>query len=200
MDHHLEANAVSGAKIAEVLTDLALDLRWSFNHSADKLWERLDPELWALTHNPSAILRTVSRAKLETLSLDSEFQEVLAAVRHEKRMSEQAITWFECSHHGSLLKNIAYFSMEFMLSEALPIYSGGLGNVAGDQLKTASNLGVPITGIGLLYQQGYFRQEIDAHGQQQALYPFNDPGQLPIQPLRAPNGEWLRLSLDLSGP
>ena len=70
-----------------------------------------------------------------------------------------------------------------MLSEGLPIYSGGLGNVAGDQLKAASNLGVPVTGIGLLYQQGYFRQEIDAQGQQQALYPFNDPGQLPITPL-----------------
>ena len=70
------------------------------------------------------------------------------------------------------------------MSEALPIYSGGLGNVAGDQLKAASNLGVPVIGVGLLYQQGYFRQEIDAQGQQQALYPFNDPGQLPIQPLR----------------
>ncbi len=86
-----------------------------------------------------------------------------------------------------------------MLSEALPIYSGGLGNVAGDQLKAASNLGVPVIGIGLLYQQGYFRQEIDAQGQQQALYPFNDPGQLPIRPVREPNGEWLRLAIALPG-
>ena len=83
-----------------------------------------------------------------------------------------------------------------MLSEALPIYSGGLGNVAGDQLKTASNLGVPVVGVGLLYQQGYFRQEIDAQGRQQALYPFNDPGQLPIRPFDKPNGEWLRLAID----
>jgi glycogen phosphorylase len=89
--------------------------------------------------------------------------------------------------------------MEFMLSEALPIYSGGLGNVAGDQLKAASNLGVPVIGIGLLYQQGYFRQEIDAQGHQQALYPFNDPGQLPIKPVRESNGEWLRLVLPLPG-
>jgi starch phosphorylase len=89
--------------------------------------------------------------------------------------------------------------MEFMLSEALPIYSGGLGNVAGDQLKAASNLGVPVVGIGLLYQQGYFRQEIDAQGHQQALYPFNDPGQLPIRPVRQPNGEWLRLAVALPG-
>jgi starch phosphorylase len=89
--------------------------------------------------------------------------------------------------------------MEFMLSEALPIYSGGLGNVAGDQLKAASDLGVPVIGVGLLYQQGYFRQVIDRNGAQQALYPYNDPGQLPITPVRQPNGEWLRLEIALPG-
>jgi starch phosphorylase len=89
--------------------------------------------------------------------------------------------------------------MEFMLSEALPIYSGGLGNVAGDQLKAASDLGVPVTGVGLLYQQGYFRQVITQDGQQQALYPYNDPGQLPVTPLRQPNGEWLRIEISLPG-
>ena len=82
-----------------------------------------------------------------------------------------------------------------MLSEALPIYSGGLGNVAGDQLKAASDLGVPVIGVGLLYQQGYFRQVIDKDGAQQALFPYNDPGQLPIIPLRQPNGEWLRVEV-----
>ena len=89
--------------------------------------------------------------------------------------------------------------MEFMLSEALPIYSGGLGNVAGDQLKAASDLGVPVVGVGLLYQQGYFRQVIDKDGAQQALFPYNDPGQLPITPVRQPNGEWLRLEIALPG-
>jgi starch phosphorylase len=89
--------------------------------------------------------------------------------------------------------------MEFMLSEALPIYSGGLGNVAGDQLKAASDLGVPVVGVGLLYQQGYFRQVIDRNGAQQALFPYNDPGQLPITPLRQANGEWLRLEFTLPG-
>src|SRR5258706_12934430 len=89
--------------------------------------------------------------------------------------------------------------MEFMLSEALPIYSGGLGNVAGDQLKAASDLGVPVIGVGLLYQQGYFRQVIDKDGAQQALFPYNDPGQLPITPLRQANGEWLRLEIALPG-
>jgi starch phosphorylase len=89
--------------------------------------------------------------------------------------------------------------MEFMLSEALPIYSGGLGNVAGDQLKAASDLGVPVVAVGLLYSQGYFRQVIDEDGAQRAVFPYNDPGQLPITPLRRPNGEWLRVKLDLSG-
>ena len=86
-----------------------------------------------------------------------------------------------------------------MLSEALPIYSGGLGNVAGDQLKAASDLGVPVVGVGLLYQQGYFRQVIDKDGAQQALFPYNDPGQLPITPVRQANGEWLRLEIALPG-
>ena len=89
--------------------------------------------------------------------------------------------------------------MEFMLSEALPIYSGGLGNVAGDQLKATSDLGVPVVGVGLLYQQGYFRQVIDTGGAQQALFPYNDPGQLPITPVRQANGEWLRLEIASPG-
>ena len=92
---------------------------------------------------------------------------------------------------------MAYFSLEFMLGEALPIYSGGLGNVAGDQLKAASDLGVPVVGVGLLYQEGYFRQAIAADGSQLALYPINDPGQLPITPARDDTGEWIRLQIRL---
>ena len=86
-----------------------------------------------------------------------------------------------------------------MLSEALPIYSGGLGNVAGDQMKAASDLGVPVVGVGLLWGQGYFRQDFDSEGRQRALYPVNDPGQLPIRPLRRTNGEWLRFQIQLPG-
>jgi len=187
------------AGISDALTDLALDLRWSFNHSADQLWEQLDPELWELTHNPWVLLQTVSREKLQTLTSNPEFQKLLADLHREKILAEASESWFQKSHPRSGVSTVAYFSMEFMLSEALPIYSGGLGNVAGDQLKAASNLGVPVVGIGLLYQQGYFRQEIDAEGHQQALYPFNDPGQLPIRPVREPNGEWLRLAVALPG-
>jgi len=185
--------------LSDTLAELALDLRWSFNHSADKLWEQLDPELWNLTHNPWIVLQTVSQDRLESVTHDPAFQSLVSALHREKQAAEQTESWFEKAHPRSALQTVAYFSMEFMLSEALPIYSGGLGNVAGDQLKAASNLGVPVSGVGLLYQQGYFRQEIDLHGQQQALYPFNDPGQLPIEPLREDNGEWLRLAIDLPG-
>src|SRR5579862_9277007 len=185
--------------ISDALTDLALDLRWSFNHSADQLWEQLDPELWELTHNPWVLLQTVSREKLHNVTSDPRFQKLLTDLHRGKTLAEESEAWFQKAHPRSGLSTVAYFSMEFMLSEGLPIYSGGLGNVAGDQLKAASNLGIPVTGIGLLYQQGYFRQEIDAQGHQQALYPFNDPGQLPIRPVRKPNGEWLRIVLPLPG-
>ncbi len=193
VDHPLDTT------ISDALTDLALDLRWSFNHSADRLWEQLDPELWDLTHNPWVILQTVSRDKLQSVTADPAFQRLLTDLHRENALAKESGAWFQKAYPRSGISTIAYFSMEFMLSEALPIYSGGLGNVAGDQLKAACNLGVPVTGIGLLYQQGYFRQEIDAQDRQQALYPFNDPGQLPIRPVREPNGEWLRLVLPLPG-
>src|SRR5205823_10732988 len=103
---------------------------------------------------------------------------------HVKQQVAEAPAWFQQQYPQAPLTGVAYFSMEFMLSEALPIYAGGLGNVAGDQLKAASDLGVPVIGIGLLYQQGYFRQLIDGDGAQRAIFPYNDPGQLPITPLR----------------
>jgi glycogen phosphorylase len=199
MSSPAQSSRRSAIGVSDALTDLALDLRWSFNHSADRLWEQLDPELWDLTHNPWVVLQTVSRERLQTVTAEPEFQKLLADLNRERQAAESPEGWFQRAHPHSGLTCVAYFSMEFMLSEALPIYSGGLGNVAGDQLKAASNLGVPVTGVGLLYQLGYFRQEIDRAGQQQALYPFNDPGQLPIKALREPNGEWLRLSLDFPG-
>ena len=116
-----------------------------------------------------------------------------------RRQAAESPAWFQQTYQQSPLTCAAYFSMEFMLSEALPIYSGGLGNVAGDQLKATSDLGVPVVGVGLLYQQGYFRQVIDKDGAQQALFPYNDPGQLPITPLRQASGEWLRLEIALPG-
>lgn len=181
------------------LAELALDMRWSWNHAADEVWRRLDPVLWDLTHNPWVVLQTVSRDHLERTVDDPGFRSKVDAVVQARRQEEESTTWFQQEHARGPLTCAAYFSMEFMLSEALPIYSGGLGNVAGDQLKAASDLGVPVVGVGLLYQQGYFRQVIDQHGVQHALFPYNDPGQLPITPLREENGEWLRLEVQFPG-
>lgn len=181
----------------EALTELALDLRWSWDHGADDIWRSLDPVLWELTRNPWVILQTVAPEKIEKLNADANFHARVQALAQERREGRTTPAWFQTAHAGSALSAVAYFSMEFMLGEALPIYSGGLGNVAGDQLKAASDLGVPIVGVGLLYQQGYFRQAIRADGSQEALYPFNDPGQLPIAPARDADGEWIRLEVQL---
>jgi len=181
------------------LAELALDMRWSWNHATDKVWRQLDPELWEITHNPWVVLQTVSRDQIERVLADPVFHKNVEGLVQTRRQSVEAPAWFQQNHPHDSLTCVAYFSMEFMLSEALPIYSGGLGNVAGDQLKTTSDLGVPVVGVGLLYQQGYFRQMIDKDGAQQALFPYNDPGQLPITPLRQANGEWLRLEIALPG-
>jgi starch phosphorylase len=181
------------------LAELALDMRWSWNHAADQVWQQLDPEIWELTHNPWGILQTVSRDQIERVSADPVFRKRVDDLVQARQQAAEIPAWFQQTYPQSPLTAVAYFSMEFMLSEALPIYSGGLGNVAGDQLKAASDLGVPVIGVGLLYQRGYFRQLIDNDGMQRAIYPYNDPGQLPITPLRRPNGEWLRLKIDLPG-
>jgi starch phosphorylase len=181
------------------LAELALDLRWSWNHAADEVWRQLDPAQWELTHNPWGMLQTVSRDEIERVSADPVFRKGVDDLIQARRQEAKAPAWFQHNYSQAPLTCVAYFSMEYMLSEALPIYSGGLGNVAGDQLKSASDLGVPVIGVGLLYQQGYFRQVIDKDGAQQALFPYNDPGQLPITPLRQPNGEWLRLEIALPG-
>jgi starch phosphorylase len=183
----------------DALLELAMDLRWTWNHSSDELWRRLDPELWALTRHPNAVLQTVARDKLANALADPDFRQLLDHLVQAKRQAAAEPAWFQKKYPEVPLTCVAYFCMEFMLSEALPIYSGGLGNVAGDQLKAASDLGVPVIGVGLLYQHGYFRQVIYRNGAQQALYPYNDPSQLPITPVRQSNGDWLRLEISLPG-
>ncbi|MGB5601804.1 MAG: alpha-glucan family phosphorylase [Gammaproteobacteria bacterium] len=181
------------------LATLALDLRWSWHHGTDYLWRSVDSELWEATANPWLILESVSDQRLTDLARDSTFlselQQQLAA-RDEHFHSE---TWFPPQYQDVLSGQIAYFSMEFGLSESLPIYSGGLGVLAGDYLKTACDLDVPVIGVGLLYQQGYFRQAINASGDQLEFYPFNDPTMLPVVPLRDDKGEWVHIMLELPG-
>ncbi len=183
----------------DALAELALNLHWSWNHANDELWERLDPELWEATQNPWVVLQTVSRDEINSLLAQPRFRQHVDDLLRQNRESFSSEAWFQKKHPDPALTLVAYFSMEFMLTEALPIYSGGLGNVAGDQMKAASDLGVPVVGVGLLYGQGYFRQDFDSEGRQQVLYPVNDPGQLPIRPLREPNGEWLRFQIQMPG-
>jgi starch phosphorylase len=181
------------------LVEIALNLRCSRDHQSDKLWESLDPDQWEATQNPLLIMQTVSQEKIDALLSNPDFQTILSKASEKEQAQAPSGEWFHKKFPDSPLKTAAYFSMEYMLNEIVPIYSGGLGNVAGDQLKAADDLGVPVVGVGLLYAQGYFRQEIDAEGNQIALYPINNPGLLPIKPLRMPNGRWLRFQIDLPG-
>jgi starch phosphorylase len=183
----------------DTLTELTLNLRWAWHHGTDDLWAQLDPELWALTRNPWVVLQTVSRSRLHELLARPEYRSQISRLLDQRWEYLTAPAWFQQTHQDSPLTRVAYFSMEFALSEALPIYSGGLGNVAGDQLKAASDLGVPVVGVGLLYQRGYFRQTIAADGAQEELYPYNDPAQLPISPARDDRGEWIRIPIELPG-
>lgn len=199
VSHSMESHPHEDLEGFDALAELALDMRSSWNHGADAIWRQLNPELWDLTHNPWVVLQTIQREKFQCELADPTFCKSIDDLVQARRASAEAPAWFQQTYPQSSLSCVAYFCMEFMLSETLPIYSGGLGNVAGDQLKAASDLGVPVIGVGLLYQQGYFRQVIDKDGMQQALYPYNEPGQLPITPLRHPNGEWLRLEIVLPG-
>jgi starch phosphorylase len=197
MTEPIYASKPQGPACMDDLSELALDLRWSWDHSADEIWRPLSPELWDRTRNPWVILQTISPGKLQDLAADDKFNTRVKTLAEKMRTSRSAAAWFQETQAPAPLSAVAYFSLEFMLGEALPIYSGGLGNVAGDQLKSANDLGVPVCGIGLLYQEGYFRQAIAGDGSQLALYPINDPGQLPIRPLRAASGAWVRLEMHL---
>lgn len=181
-----------------ILNELALDLRWNASRFVCAVWESLDPEIWAKTQNPRLILQHAPLERFERLANDPQFCERLDAWRSRHAAYFAAPTWLD-RQHPEAVKSIAYFSMEFMLAESLPIYSGGLGNVAGDQLKSASDLGVPVVGVGLLYQQGYFRQSIAPDGSQREAFPFNEPGTLQVAPARTPDGHWPSIRLPLPG-
>ncbi len=178
------------------LADLALDLRWTVRQTTDRIWETLDLEAWEKTKNPYLILQNVSKARLEKAVSDEKLlKEISSWQKMRDRLLEPSNA--AAGKHGFF--GLAYFSMEFGLSEALPIYSGGLGILAGDYLKTASDMNVPVTGIGLLYQQGYFRQLLSQDGSQIEAFPYNDPDTLPIQPARDSEGARLRIKINLPG-
>ena len=180
------------------LSELALDLRWTWSHAADRLWESVAPEIWQWTGNPWLVLQSVSQRRLETLAKDPDSIAELARLAEARSEYQDAPTWF-ADVHAKEGGCIAYFSMEYGLAEALPLYSGGLGILAGDHLKSASDLGVPIVAVGLLYQEGYFRQMLDTDGAQLEFYPHNVPSSLPVTPVRDADGAWLSVPIELPG-
>ncbi len=174
-----------------VLRDLASDLQWSWNHSSDQLWRRLNPEIWESTGNPVSVLHFTSDQTLQTLAKDTDFLRELKKLVAAREQYLGSPGWYARHYGKAPLRQVAYFSMEFGLCDALPLYAGGLGMLAGDYLKTASDLAVPLIGIGLLYQEGYFRQSFNPDGWQEETYLYNDPGSLPLQPLRDSDGSWM---------
>jgi starch phosphorylase len=182
----------------EPLAELALDLRWTWSHDADHLWRTLDPETWEITRNPWLLLQDAPRARLAARAQDPAFRRDLDNILAKRRAYLAAPPALD-GGVGDLSRPVAYFSLEFGIGEAIPLYAGGLGVLAGDHLKTASDLGVPMVALGLLYQEGYFRQTFDAGGRQEELYPYNDPTTLPIRPALAASGEWLTIPVDFPG-
>lgn len=180
------------------LTELSQDLRWTTSQITRRIWQRLDPEAWAKNENPFLILLNASQEQLEDAAADPEFMRDIQWWRDKVADYQSRPTWFGEQCRNTNLRRVAYFSMEFGLSEELPIYSGGLGMLAGDHLKSASDLGVPLVGIGILYQQGYFRQVLAQDGMQREAFPYNDPNSLPVVPL-VRDGKWQRVSLELPG-
>ena len=157
------------------LQELAMNLRWSWDERTRDLFRWVEPATWEMTgHDPVRLLGLVRRERLDALAEDTAFMAFLEEVHDDLRRHLDGPMWFQ-QQEGSPLRAVAYFSPEFGIAEALPQYSGGLGVLAGDHLKAASGLGVPIVGVGLFYRQGYFRQALNADGWQQERYPRLDP-------------------------
>ena len=171
---------------------LSTNLRWSWDTATQDLFAGIDPQLWArIGRDPVALLGEVSPARLDELAADGEFTERLDRIAADLDEYLRRSLWFqELQGSGDtvLPTGIGYFSMEFGVAEVLPIYSGGLGILAGDHLKAASDLGLPLIGVGLNYRSGYFRQSLTAEGWQHENYPALDPQGLPLRLLTGPDG------------
>ena len=176
------------------LVELARNLRWSWDNRTKELFRWLDPQQWeASGHDPVRMLGLVPASRLEEVARDPSFLGFMDEVSAELHRYLASPRWFQ-SRVGSPLRSVAYFSPEFGIAEALPQYSGGLGILAGDHLKAASGLGVPIVGVGLLYRHAYFHQELDADGWQLERYPTLDPHTMPLEPI-----DGVRIEVDMGG-
>lgn len=187
--------------VLEPLRRVVYDLHWAWNHAAIGLFRRLDQDLWeASGHNPVLMLGTISQEALEEAAQDPGFLAHLEAVVAEfDEYTAARSTWFDRVHGESRPLEVAYFSLEFGITECLSIFAGGLGILAGDHLKSASDLGLPLTGVGLLYQEGYFRQQLNEAGWQKETYEPNDFHNLPVARVFDDAGEPLVVQVPFPG-
>ncbi len=182
----------------EPLGELAMNLRWSWHAPSRELFEAVAPQIWArVGHDPVRLLGAVSPDRLAELAADQGFLDRVHAAADELRAYLDEPRWYQSLSDAPAA--IAYFSPEYGITAVLPQYSGGLGILAGDHLKTASDLGVPLIGVGLLYKRGYFKQSLSREGWQQERYPLIDPDGLPLTLLRESDGSALRVSVGLPG-
>ncbi|MHC4741791.1 MAG: alpha-glucan family phosphorylase [Planctomycetota bacterium] len=182
------------------LESVAQNLFWSWNHEFVSLFKRIDYNLWeACGHNPVKLLGNISQAKLEELARNQGFLGELQSVREKLKNYHSASTWYDEVCGSENKPTIAYFSAEFGIHESLPIYAGGLGILAGDHVMSASDLGVPLVGIGLMYQKGYFRQYLNVDGWQQEVYIENDLYNMPVELVCKESGRPLTISVDYPG-
>src|SRR5438876_2553606 len=165
------------------LEELAYNLKWSWDYRARLLFKRLDPDLWKNTqHNPVKLLNEISVDRLQDAATDPDFlREYDVTMKNLDRLAGRADRWFPREFPEIAKQKIAYFSAEFGLHTSLPIYSGGLGILAGDHCKESSDLGVPLLGVGFVYPQGYFHQRIQADGWQEDIYELLERREAPIE-------------------
>jgi starch phosphorylase len=182
------------------LETIAKNMFWSWNPEIVELFKRIDSSLWtSCGHNPVRFLGNVSQSRLETLAENQSFLREMQRCVEKLKSYLNGSTWFDSICSKSTKPIIAYFCAEFGINECLPIYAGGLGILAGDHLKSASDLGVPIIGVGLLYQKGYFRQYLDIDGRQQEVYVDNDFYNLPVELVFKDSGRPLTISVEYPG-
>ncbi len=184
----------------EPLRKLAYNLHFDWNVETKDLFQRLDRDLWETCHhNPVFMLGTISQSRLNEAAEDEGFLAQMDRAARQLEEYLQETSWYTKQRQGKTQECYAYFSAEFGLSDSLPIYSGGLGVLAGDHLKSASDLGLPLVGVGLLYQEGYFAQYLNVDGWQQERYPINDFYNMPLHLEKDANGQELRIEVDYPG-
>jgi glycogen phosphorylase len=183
------------------LDELAYNLWWSWTPRAQALFSRINPSAWTRHRNPIAVLRYADAARYAELTADEDFMVDASRVLDEFRryLANGSDSWYAASADRQLPGPIAYFCAEFGIHESMQIYSGGLGILAGDHCKSASDAALPFIGIGLLYRRGYFRQQIDADGHQEHAQPDHDPAQLPLRRARGRNGQPLEVTVEIDG-